>query len=321
MPGLEIHTLNQVYAEAAGRAGDGAVARPALRHAEKSPVTTGDFSLPPLDEYLGLQVESSLVSPSSPALTTIPEYLPSLDSMEELFEQLQESEMMGDLMYKARMSRLTGCFFRPEAARNHNGYSSVRSKAAKEIGLGTYREAHRVAHFMYKVQQTGELPTKEDLSKKVDHICRCTSCWNPAHTRLLTNEKNNELKRAAGKIEYVVISGQNFYMGDLLQSLPWLEHTLITEEGEYPVKAISTRAGPFALLVTSPDASIAYGHMLDCDAYESLRPLGRNNYVAKSRAKPFKPVKDNTELFHKNRFKKMHRPTREELYEAQRRQA
>lgn len=327
MPGLEIHTLNQVNvnAEAALRAGDGAIAVcPAYGCTEKSPENTGDFSLLPLDEFLGLQVEAPTTL-DSPALTTIPEFLPSLDSMEELFEQLQDCEMMGDLMYRARMSRLTGCFFRPEAARNHNGYSSVKSKAAKEIGLGTYREAHRVAHFMYKVIETGELPTDEELGKKVDHICRCTSCWNPAHTRLLSNQKNNELKRAAGKIEYVVISGQQFYIGDLLQKLPWLEHTLISNEDEYPVRAISTRAGPFALLVASPEssiistpvASIVYGHRLRCDAFDSLRPLGKNNYFAPSRAKPYKPVKNNTELFHKNKYKKKQRPTQQELYEAQ----
>ncbi|HET7529250.1 MAG TPA: hypothetical protein VFJ84_03435 [Candidatus Saccharimonadales bacterium] len=317
MPGLELHTLNQVEADAIVRAGDGAAAaRPAIRRAEKSPVITGDFSLPPLDEFLGLQVEAPTTL-DSPALTTIPEFLPSLDSMGELFEQLQDCEMMGDLMYRARMSRLTGCFFRPEAARNHNGYSSVKSKAAKEIGLGTYREAHRVAHFMYKVIETGELPTDEELGKKVDHICRCTSCWNPAHTRLLSNQKNNELKRAAGKIEYIVISGQQFYIGDLLQKLPWLEHTLISNEDEYPVRAISTRAGPFALLVTSPEASIVYGHQLQCEAFDSLRPLGKNNYFAPSRAKPYKPVKNNSELFHKNKYKKKRRPTQQELYEAQ----
>lgn len=319
MPRLEIHTLNQVEvsAGAAVRAGDGAIiARLALGHAEESPANTGDFSLPPLDEYLGLQPVDETID--SPALTTIPEHLPPLDVMEELFEQLHDSKTMGDLMYGARMSRLTGCFLRPEAARNHNGYSAVRSKAAKSIGLGTYREAHRVAHFLHKFEQTGEHPTKEELAKKVDHICRCTSCWNPAHTRLLTNQQNNELKRAAGKIEYVVISGQQFYAGDLFEKLPWLEHTVISEEGEYPVKAISTRMGPFALLMASPEASIIYGHRLSCEVFESLRPTGKNNYFAKSRAKPFKPVKDNTELFHKNKFKKKRRPTQAELYEAQR---
>lgn len=285
-------------------------------HKEKSPEITGDFSLSPLDQYLGLKIDDGPRSvPESPALTTIPEYLPPIADMEKLFEQLQDSDMMGDLMYKARMSKLTGCFFRPEAARNHNGYSAVKSKAAKEIGLGTYREAHRVAHFLHRAEKTGKLPTKEELGKKVDHICRCTSCWNPAHTRLLSNQKNNELKRAAGKIEYVVISGQQFYAGDLFQALPWLEHTVISEEDEYPVRAISTRMGPFALMAALPEASIVYGHSLPCDAFDSLRPTGKNNYIPKSRAKPFTPIKDNRVLFHGNKYKKRHLPTKKDLYE------
>ena len=283
-----------------------------------SPEITGDFSFYKLEEFLGLQPELGLeVPPDSPAFTTIPDHLPSVESQEELLGTLQESEMLGDLMRQVRLSKLTGCFMRPAAARNHNGYSSVKSPAAKEIGLGTYREAHRVAHFLHLTETTGQPPAKQELKKTVDHICRNPSCCSPSHTRLLSGKENNALKDKAGKLEPIVIRGQMFYVPDLFPRLPWLEQTIIHEDGEIPERVISTRLGPFALRAALASDALVYGQRLSCDVYDSLREPGKNNYIAPSRAKPFKPQDgDHLDIFHKNRFKKKHIPTKKELYEA-----
>lgn len=266
----------------------------------ESPEITGDFSLSAIE---------------SPAFTTIPDHLPSIESQEELLGTLQESELMGDLMHQVRLSKLTGCFMRPEVSRNHNGYSSIKSPAAKEIGLGSYREAHRVAHFLHKTEITGAPPTKQELKMTVDHICRNPSCCSPSHTRPLTNSQNNALKDKAGKLEPIIIRGQMFYVPDLFSTQPWLEHAIIREDGELPLRAISTRLGPFALKTASPDGALVYGQKLSCDVYDNLRERGKNNYIAPSRAKPFKPAPNNGDLFHKNKFKKKHRPTKKQLYE------
>lgn len=294
---------------------DGGIAAPDLL--AESPVTTGDFSLP-LDTFLGLELADTAHPPTeSPALTVINDYLPSIESQAELLGNLQESELLGELMREARLSKLTGCFMRPEAYRNHNGYSRVKSKAAKEIGVGSYRDAHRVAHFLYKTATTGLPPTSQELNRKmtVDHICRNPSCCNPEHTRLLTNKANNILKDRAKKIEPKIIEGQGLYVADLYEKLSWLEHTIIFGEAEIPERVISTRLGPFALRAASADGAWVYGHKLFCDVYESLRELGENKYFAPSRAKPFTPVKNNKDLFHKNKFKKKNIPTQKELYD------
>ncbi|MBX4188908.1 HNH endonuclease [Candidatus Saccharibacteria bacterium] len=305
MTGLELHTLNQVGPEAAVRAGDGApVTIWQSLAAEKSPGTTGDFSFPVLDA-----VQSS-------AMTIVPDFLKPVDAQRELLGTLRESELLGDLMREVRLSKLTGCFMRPEAARNHNGYSRVKSAAAKEVGVGSYRDAHRVAHFLFAVEQSGELPSEEDLHKTVDHICRNPSCCNPVHTRLMSSNDNNVLKDKAKKLEPTIIKGQAFFWRDIQHNLPWLEHAVIENEGDVPEKVISTRLGHFALLYVSEDSSWVMGTRLSDDVYDGLRPLGKNNYFATSRAKGFKPVENNQTIFHPRKFKKKKRSTQKELYEA-----
>src|SRR5438270_3014646 len=174
VPGLELHTLNQVETEAAVRAGDGAIAgRLALHAAEKSPVITGDYSLPRLDEFLGLQMESKTLASKGPALTVLEDYLPPVETAEQDFEALHDSDLVGDLMLQARLSKLTGCIMRPDAYRNDKGYSKTGIKAVRELGLGSSsREAHRVVHFARMAESTGRLPTPEELCQQVDHICR-----------------------------------------------------------------------------------------------------------------------------------------------------
>jgi len=317
VPGLELHTLNQVETEAAVRAGDGAIAAgQALLAARKSPETPGDFSLPRLDEFLGLETHDNRLPPESPALTVIGDYMPSVQTAEQVFEALHDSELVGDLMLQARLSKLTGCIMRPEAYRNNKGYSKTGIKAVRELGLGsTSREAHRVVHFARMAEATGQLPTPEDLSKQVDHICRNPACIY--HTRLMEPEDNNALRGEATKIEPDIVAGQALYIADLLHELPWLTFAL-AEEDQRPAKVISTRLGPYVLRLAHPEEFVVYGERIACEVYDSLKPPGQKPTRRKSRAKlkTAKPIKDHADLFPKTKYRKKHIPSLEELYEA-----
>ena len=317
MSTLELHTLNRVEIEAAARAGDGAIAgRMAMRALEKSPGITGDFSLPALDEFLGLEPRDITLPPESPALTVIGDYMPSVESAEREFETLHDSCLVGDLMLQARISKLTGCIMRPTAYRNNKGYSTTGIKAVRELGLGTTsREAHRVVHFARMAELTGQLPTPEDLNKQVDHFCRNPACLY--HTRLMEPKENNILRGEATRIEPDIITGQALYATDLLHELPWLTFAL-AEEGEQPQKVISTRLGPYALRLANPNEFVVYGERITCEIYDSLKSPGKKPARRKSRAKlkTVKPIKDHADLFHKTKYRKKRIPTVEELYEA-----
>jgi hypothetical protein len=322
VPGLELHTLNQVETEAAMRAGDGAIAgRLVSRAAEKSPVTTGDFSLPQLDEYLGFKSAMHISSSEGPAFTVLEDYLPPVEIAERDFDALHDSELVGDLMHQARISKLTGCIMRPDAYRNSKGYSKTGIKAVRELGLGTSsREAHRVVHFARMAESTGRLPTLEDLSMEVDHICRNPACLY--HTRSMKPEFNNALRGEATRIEPDIVSGQTLYITDLLHELPWLTYAL-AEEGGIPAKVISTRLGPYALRLVHPDEFVVYGERVACDVYDSLKPPGKKSTRRKSRArlKKIKPIKDHSDLFPKTKYRKKYIASLEEKYEAARRAA
>jgi len=304
-PGGDMHEL--LMGLAITRAGD------PLLPTDESPVLTGDFSF---NNITVLDREPHEAPEACPAVTVVDDYLPPIFRQVERFEEMQDIEMLGDLMCQARLSKLTGCFLRPDLWRNHNGYAKVKSQAAKELGLGSWRDIHRFSHFMYKIAITGEMPTPEEKSQKVDHICRNPSCFNPAHTRLMPDRENNILKDKAKKLEPAIVNGQLVYLGDLLSKMPWLEHTVMSEDGELPDHVISTRLGPFALRLANPEEFVVYGQRLTCDAYDALRPFGKTNYVAPSRAKKFQPAEGNRDLFPKTKFRKKKPPmSQKDLYE------
>lgn len=316
MPGLELHTLNQVETEAAARAGDGAIAgRPALRVAEEPPETSGGFSLPHLDKFLSRELQDDMLPLGSPALTVIGDYMPSVQTAEREFEALHDSELVGDLMLQAKISKLTGCIMRPEAYRNSKGYSKTAIKAVRELGLGsTSREAHRVMHFARMAELTGQLPAAEDLNKQVDHFCRNPACLY--HTRLMEPKDNNALRGEATRIEPDIVVGQALYIADLLHELPWLTFAL-ADEGQRPAKVISTRLGPYALRLAHPEEFVVYGERVACEVYDALKPPGQKPTRRKSRAKlkTTKPIKNHTALFPETKYRKKHIPGLEELYE------
>jgi hypothetical protein len=291
----------------------GAVAAPAA-HEHESPGNPGDFSFingrPTVPAVLNMDMLSS------PAVSAVGEGLPSLIDQQEHLEALRESELMGDLMRKVRLSRLTGCIMQPDVWRNHKGYPKVALKAAKELGIGSSREMHRVVHFLFEAESTGEAPTKEQLSQQVDHICRNPACCSPTHTRRMSNAENNSLKDEAAKVEPMIINGQLFYAEDILKRLPWLRDTIVNSGEDLPRRAISTRLGPFALRVACPDQSVVYGERLNCEVYDALRPPGRNTYVRPSRAKKPAPIKNQKSIFHQTKYSKKDLPTTKERYQA-----
>lgn len=284
---------------------------PLLDSQVRAPETSGAFSF-----------EDNFLFPGRPAYyeqspggSIIGDVLPPIVSQEEQLALMQESELMGELMQQARLSKITGCILRPDLFRNQNGYSKVKSSVANEIGLGSYTEIQRLSFFLYKTMTTGELPTAEEKSMQVDHTCRDGACGNPSHYRLINSKENNQLKDKAGKIEPVIIRGQLFYLTDLLNKMPWLEHAITQEGEELPEKVISTRMGPFALRLASPPEGIVYGERVPCGIFDSLRPLGKNNYVAPSRAKRQRYVKGQKAMYRKDKFtKKTPLPKQKDLY-------
>ena len=262
-----------------------------------------------------LSDETRHIIAESPALTVAEEYLTPLDSAEQDYEELIKSDLVGDLMQQARLSKLTGCIMRVDRYRNDKGYTRTGIKAVRELGLGsTSREAHRVVHFARMAEQTGKLPDAADLSKQVDHICRNPACLY--HTRLLEPKENNSLRAEAARIEPIVTSGQMLYAADLLDELPWLTFSL-AEDGELPAKAISTRLGPFCLRLAHTSEAIVYGDSLGCDAYDALKPLGKARPTRKSRAtlKVPTPIQDHKVLFPKTKYRKHKIPNQKVLYE------
>ncbi len=277
--------------------------------AEKSPVTTGDFSLG------GIALAPNLFS-ESPAVTVVNDFLPPLDEQAQTFEQMQGMEdMLGELMFQARLSKLTGCIMNPNFWRNDKMYAKLRSKKAKEVGLRTFVDGHRAARYLYDAAITGDMPTPEALRQQVDHICRNPSCFNPNHTRFMDNKTNNQLKDVAAKLEPKVTGGQLFYMRDLSEKLPWLSHTVIPEGEDLPEQVISTRLGPFALRYADPYESVVYGERLACAVYDNLREPAKSSYSRPSRAKKFKPIENHADLFPKTKFRKKQLVSNKELYD------
>ena len=282
MPGLEIHTLNQDIArelpvQLAARAG-AIAAGSAAPLGYKAPESSGAFLI---ESSESMQPDGSVID-SSPAVSVIGDYLPSIETALKDFEALQDSDLVGDLMRRSRISLLTGCI-EPDLTPNHKGYMKTGIKAVKELGLGTTsREAHRVVHFARIAEATGELPTEEEKDEQVDHECRNQKCIY--HTRSLKPDLNNALMARARKVEPKLTSGQGFYATDLLEKLPWLTFALFDEGGQ-PLKVISTPLGPFALRLAHPNEFLVYGERVKCDVYDSSKPRAKKPSRRKSRAK------------------------------------
>ena len=294
MPGIEIHTLNQVDTELP----EALLAR-AIRTAEgigydaheKAPEQPGAFSL-------GATAAAGSIS-LSPALTVVGEYLPSLESQQDNLAAMQESELLGGLMKDARLSKLTGCIMRTSVSRDHKGYSKTAIKAVRELGLGSSsRGAHRVVYFARRYELTGQLPTDDELSMEIDHICRNPACMNCAHTRAMTGKDNNLLRYDANLLEPVITQGRQLFIGDMIDRYPWLTHAMAFED-DMPRLTISTRLGPFILRIANKKQPVVYGERLDGDIFDELKPFSKKPIRRKSRAKPriYVPIPGSVDIF------------------------
>jgi hypothetical protein len=311
MPTLEVHTLNQEIAvdmpqALVTRVGAIAAGGVAYELGIKAPETSGAFS------FGGNLLPGDIIN-RSPAMSVIGEYMPPIESARRDFEALHDSELIGDLMRRARLSKLTGCIM-PDLVRNHKGYTNTGIKAVKELGLGTTsRETHRVVYFARLAELTGRLPTDEEKAKEVDHICRNPACIY--HTQLIDGDKNNALMAEARRIEPEIVAGQMFYITDILQDLPWLKYAIV-EEGDRPAKVISTRLGPYALRLAHMN-ELVYGERVACEVYDSLKTLAKKPVNRKSRAKlrQSKPIPGHMNLFPNTKFKKKHISDIKEKYQ------
>jgi hypothetical protein len=312
LPGLETHTLNQdtaheLPAMLVTRAGAIAAGGAAQLYANQAPEISGAF--------LNVDGSNRDLIEASPAVTVLGDYLPSIKQAQIEFEKLHDSELVGDLMKRARLSKLTGCIL-SDLSPTHKGYTKTGIKAVKELGLGnTSRETHRVVHFARQAEETGELPTEEDKLMQVDHECRNPRCIY--HTRLLDGDVNNELMYQARKIEPDIIAGKVTYIPDLLEKLTWLTFAL-AEEGDLPAKVISTRLGPYVLRLAHPEEMVVYGERVSCSVYDSLPSPGKKPVNRKSRAKPRVPksIAGHEVLFTKTKYRKQHVTDIKKLYEA-----
>jgi hypothetical protein len=312
LPGLEIHTLPRDNAQELSdllisRAGQAATSTQ-VDLAYEAPETSGAFSFDD-PEFLDFEPHES------PAMSVLGDYMPALERASEDLELLQESDLIGDLMHRARLSKLTGCIM-PDLSPNHKGYTKTGIKAVKELGLGTTnRETHRVVHFARLAEKTGRLPTIEEMKKEVDHTCRNPRCVY--HTQLLDGDENNRNMADAREIEPEIIAGKIFYISDRLDKWPWLKFAIAAEE-EIPSKVISSRLGPYALWLASDKELVVYGQRLKCEVYDSLKPLGKKPINRKSRAKVRipKPIEGNQVLFTKTKYRKRHIPDVKEMYRA-----
>jgi hypothetical protein len=284
LPRLEIHTLNQVELELPEllleRARDTAAGLIPAEQAEKTPDHAGVFSFEAQYDQAALfsgNLPSALYSATGTELPYVHRELIEKEYWEST------SSPLGSLATKAAVSTTTACWSILKA-RNDKGY--VRLYNADKYDLDDQSDkrygitAHKLALLLHR-RESGE-STELPLGAQIDHVCRNTACCNPNHLEVVTNSRNDELKRLAHPIEAALGSGQ-LMVGPT--GLPWLDENIGRACNEDTNVIINTRFGPFRIMKIEDDPPMIYGVREACDLFDSLRPPTPRISARKSRAR------------------------------------
>jgi hypothetical protein len=284
VPGLEIHTLNQVEMELPEllleRARDTAAGLIPAEQAEKTPEHAGVFSFEVRHNQTALfsdNLPSALYSATGMELPYVRRELMEKEYWEST------SSPLGSLAAKAAVSTTTACWSILKA-RNDKGYVRVynadkydlEDQSDKRYGI----TAHKLALLLHR-RENG-YSTKLPAGAQIDHVCRNTACCNPNHLDVVTNTRNDELKRLAHPVEAALGSGQ-LMVGPT--GLPWLDENIGRARSEDTNVIINTRFGPFRIMKIEDDPPMIYGIREVCELFDSLRPPTPRISARKSRAR------------------------------------
>jgi len=270
LPGLEIHTLNQVETELpeallarAVNAADGT-----LRDAqEKALEQSGAFSL-----------EEGLLFSATGAP------LPNVES--EIVEKQcwQEYDSpLGRLATKAAISSTTACWSIIKS-RTDKGYVRVYNSASYGLedtpGNRFGMNAHKLALLLHRIQ-IGESAQLAPRSQ-IDHVCRNTACCNPNHLDVVNNTENDIRKRRAHPVEAALSSGQ-IIVGPV--GLGWLDTNVERSDKEETNVIVNTRFGPYRIIKVDDEPVMFYGKYENDELFERLKPPTPRKSPRKSRAR------------------------------------
>jgi hypothetical protein len=302
LPGLEIHTLDQVVPT--DRQLDNELLELATR-AGSDGRSPSDVEKTPEYPGVDLLMDENLRSSTG-------EHLPTVKDMMSLREKwLASGTMLGELIAKTTISPTTGCWIKlsekrkgelAPSWRNSEGYVVVKNPHRFGLPKRSDEEEKRgmLFHRLIPTLLCMELGIDPIIGPKKDgdHTCRNKACG--IHVSGMTNKENNLLRLKAVKVEKALISGQ-MVMGSL--GVEWLDTRVSEAQQEDTDLVFTTPEGPYRLMKANDEPIVIYAQREPDDVFDSLRKPSRSNRNFKSRAKLRTPLKGEKPMFSPLRYR------------------